>query len=59
LGRLAICAYRRWVRFWGESLGIDSRRGRFLGFRLVRFRGGVGTFLVALAIPKYCRNLEV
>ncbi len=39
---LAIWVFRRCVRFWGESLGIDSHRRRFLRFPLVRFHAVFG-----------------
>lgn len=41
-GSLAIRAFQRWLRFWGESLGIDSHRRRFFGFPLVRFEAVFG-----------------
>ncbi len=42
LGRLAIRVFDRWVRFWGESLGIDSHRRRFSSFPLARFQAVLG-----------------
>lgn len=41
-GCLAIRAFRRCVRFWGESLGIESHRGRILRFPLARFQAVLG-----------------
>lgn len=59
MGRLAICAFCRWVRFWGESLGIDSHRRRFLRFRLVRFHGGIRLSRFAISTIRGRSRVEV